>query len=64
MMHFISRKYKICHSERSEESAEARTPYPKGVIGADAAGRYGVAGPAAPDPNPVRGATDSSLRSE
>jgi len=41
-MYFISRKHKICHSERSEESAEARAYYPNEAMGA-----AGVAGPTA-----------------
>src|SRR5579859_784604 len=48
-MYFTSRKHKICHSERSEESAEARTRSPNGAIGAAMYGRRG-AGPAARRP--------------
>src|SRR5579859_5444396 len=57
---FINRKHKICHSERSEESAGARARGLNGVIGRPHTGGGGGAAPANPDL--IRGATDSSLR--
>src|SRR5579859_357596 len=52
VIHFISRKHKICHSERSEESAGARPPRPQwGDLGG-LARAVAVAGPTARQPRP------------
>jgi len=64
MMYFIIRKYKICHSERSEESAGARAHGPNGATWADTHTGWESLGQPLASSEWICWATDSSLRSE